>query len=369
MNDKISLFEDGIYKCLIYETDNKNKNNISINHSERGEIPYLVEGYFSEENNIKGEYNITDYCAMMEFIPENPGRDDVFLLIRDIINALDELRNSFICESDVLLKKEYIYIEKETKTIKFIGVPVILEKYDTVYDLILDLLGNIKWKKSENKSYLNVIAKFILNRDKSYSEIIDKINDIVKSPVEYLKINNIEYVDSINSSRVSSGFSEVSAPPIPPIVSGKTSFIPPKIQSKKSEIIRKNTISDIIEPKENIRKDEDMIGETTVLGVTNQPEIFPVMIRLRNNDRVIINKDIFLIGKEQTQVDYCISDNSAISRVHAKIICKNGEIFIKDNNSTNHIFVNGMLIDRDTEVRLSNGAKIRLGNEEFEFRF
>ena len=36
MNDKISLFEDGIYKCLIYETDNKNKNNISINHSERG---------------------------------------------------------------------------------------------------------------------------------------------------------------------------------------------------------------------------------------------------------------------------------------------------------------------------------------------
>ena len=77
---------------------------------------------------------------------------------------------------------------------------------------------------------------------------------------------------------------------------------------------------------------------------------------------------MFHIGKERSYVDYCISGNPTISRSHADIINKNGQFYIVDNNSTNHTYVNGEMIPSNTEIPLSHGAKIRLSNEEFEFK-
>ena len=42
----------------------------------------------------------------------------------------------------------------------------------------------------------------------------------------------------------------------------------------------------------------------------------------RRDERIVITKDIFKIGKEQSYVDYWVSDNSAVSRSHANIIKK-----------------------------------------------
>lgn len=110
-------------------------------------------------------------------------------------------------------------------------------------------------------------------------------------------------------------------------------------------------------------------GETTVL---NQGEMQqtqqPYLIRRRNNERIPINKPAFRIGKERSYVDYFIADNSAISRSHANIINKNGKYFIVDTNSTNHTYINGVMIQSNVEVELAHGMNVRLANEEFEFR-
>lgn len=94
----------------------------------------------------------------------------------------------------------------------------------------------------------------------------------------------------------------------------------------------------------------------------------PVLIRIRNNERIPINKPYFRIGKEKSYVDYFIGDNSYISRGHASIITRDGRYFIVDNNSRNHTYVNGQVITSSTEVELQNGYTIKLANEEFEFK-
>ena len=111
------------------------------------------------------------------------------------------------------------------------------------------------------------------------------------------------------------------------------------------------------------------IGETTVLGggmPVNQPD--PHLIRTKNNERIPLNKPVFRIGKERSYVDYFISDNTAISRSHANIVNHNGEFFVVDTNSTNHTYVNGAMIPSGQETKLAHGDKIRLANEDFEFR-
>lgn len=111
------------------------------------------------------------------------------------------------------------------------------------------------------------------------------------------------------------------------------------------------------------------VGETTVLSNTVEAvKNDPYLIRSKNNERILLNKPVFRIGKEKSYVDYFISDNTAISRSHANIINHNGEFVVVDTNSTNHTYVNGVMIQSGVETRLSHGDKVRLANEDFEFK-
>ena len=111
------------------------------------------------------------------------------------------------------------------------------------------------------------------------------------------------------------------------------------------------------------------IGETTVLNGSMQQAqtITPYLIRNKNSEKIMLNKPIFRIGKEKSYVDYFIGDNTAVSRSHANIITRN-TYFVVDTNSTNHTFVNGDMIQSNTETEIHHGDKIRLGNEDFEFK-
>lgn len=115
----------------------------------------------------------------------------------------------------------------------------------------------------------------------------------------------------------------------------------------------------------------DTAGETTVLNAgynTVQKQMNPYLIRKKTGERVEINKNVFRIGKEKNYVDYCISDNSAVSRSHADIIKKDNEFYIVDNNSLNHTFLNSKQIPSSQMQKLSDYMIIQLADEIFEFR-
>ncbi len=102
-----------------------------------------------------------------------------------------------------------------------------------------------------------------------------------------------------------------------------------------------------------------LFGETTI--------DYPYLIRLSTFDRIEINKPIFKIGKEKSFVDCCISNNNAVSRMHADIITQGLNYYIRDNNSTNRTFVNGVVITPDRDFQIFDGDHIMMANEAFEF--
>ena len=114
--------------------------------------------------------------------------------------------------------------------------------------------------------------------------------------------------------------------------------------------------------------DEGDSGKTVVLGMNSQD--YPVkamLVRRKNNEQILLDKETFKIGKQQGYVDYLIRDNAAISHSHANIVKKGNKYYIVDTNSTNHVFVNGQEITCNEEIPITSGAIIRLANEEFEF--
>lgn len=109
--------------------------------------------------------------------------------------------------------------------------------------------------------------------------------------------------------------------------------------------------------------------EMTMYAVTEgEPESgYPYLLRNNNQEKVMIKKDIFKIGKDQDYADFCIK-NPAVSHRHAYIIKRGNEYFIVDTKSKNHTYVNGVKIESNTEVKLENGDKISIAREELEFR-
>ena len=98
-----------------------------------------------------------------------------------------------------------------------------------------------------------------------------------------------------------------------------------------------------------------------------EPVYTSKLIRRSNNEEVLINKPVFRIGKERAKVDYCITDNNTVSRVHATIFVRDGKCYITDNNSTNRTFLNGSPVPVQTEIPLSSGDVLKFSNEEFGF--
>lgn len=106
--------------------------------------------------------------------------------------------------------------------------------------------------------------------------------------------------------------------------------------------------------------------ETTVLGGATVPTAY--LMRKKNNERIAISKQIFKLGKERRKVDYCVADNTNVSRTHADIVYKNGEFYVLDRNATNGTYVNGASVAAGQEKVLKNGDIIKLADEEFQFR-
>ena len=105
-------------------------------------------------------------------------------------------------------------------------------------------------------------------------------------------------------------------------------------------------------------------GETTLLGGAGSAAY---LIRKKNGEKIAITSQNFAIGKERRRVNYCISDNTSVSRYHAVITKKGSDYYITDQKSSNFTFVNGVQLSPYNETLLTDRSTIKLSDEEFEF--
>ncbi|MBE5946809.1 MAG: FHA domain-containing protein [Lachnospiraceae bacterium] len=103
-------------------------------------------------------------------------------------------------------------------------------------------------------------------------------------------------------------------------------------------------------------------------NLASVPKAVPYLIRVNTEERIMLSKLAFKIGKASRGVDYTVDGNGAISRQHAIILQKDGVCYIKDNKSTNHTYVNGHIVEDGVEEILTHDSMIKLGDEEFLFK-
>ena len=136
-------------------------------------------------------------------------------------------------------------------------------------------------------------------------------------------------------------------------------------KNKKADADKKDDKDD----KDAAKPKKEEIVDNTILGRDGAIKINPYLVRVNTEEKIIINKPVFKIGKASRGVDYHISGNGAVSRQHAIILHKGDSYYIKDNKSTNHTYVDQKQLEPDEEVLLKNNCTITLGDEDFTFKF
>lgn len=136
-------------------------------------------------------------------------------------------------------------------------------------------------------------------------------------------------------------------------------------QRMEQQRVNNQTSKGAVAGNVNIPSPSEGAGETTVLNAGAQASVY--MIPKKTNERVTVSGPNFTIDKERSRVNYCISDNTSVSRCHARIIRKGAQYFVTDMNSTNYTFVNGVKVMPGQETQLNNGDIVRFADEDFEF--
>ncbi len=146
--------------------------------------------------------------------------------------------------------------------------------------------------------------------------------------------------------------------PVPEIP--ETTVLNKKIQQTEPEIPETTVL--------NKKVQATGIPETTVLKPA--PKKTACLIQLRENRlRFFVNKPVFVIGRGVSGIDCAVNDNTNVSRHHAEILQSGSEYFLSVITQHEGItYLNGAELKSGARVRLSDGDKILLGDEEFEFR-
>ena len=117
-------------------------------------------------------------------------------------------------------------------------------------------------------------------------------------------------------------------------------------------------------PAERPKEQSD---ETVFFTTQNTYEYKLFALDKKNKVHIPLNKLPCTIGKARGMVDYGI-DDSSVSRMHARVECRNGHYILSDLNSTNGTYVNGMPLCPNEQIEIEPGDEIRFGNMRYCFR-
>lgn len=129
-----------------------------------------------------------------------------------------------------------------------------------------------------------------------------------------------------------------------------------------------------IADKINAAKDTNESSITEALkdipknSTSEQKEELAYLLRKRTGEKIVIDKEVFKLGKDAACVDYVVDENPTISRNHADIIHKKDGYYVKDKGSLNHTFVDGKKLEAEKTVKLESGSLLQLADEVFEWK-
>ncbi len=250
------------------------------------------------------QFKIPATLPLEQFLRKQLYKGEFLSILSNIMNQLMYFDENKMPLNKLLLNIHYMYIELSTLDVQLIYMPVNKKFADcNITEFIQTLIGSIRFANMD------------------CVELVDKILKYLDSKLMFNLEEFYNYVLSLEQDML----------------------------------------------LEDVEENDDKKSSTTILTTSsNYNNPVPYLLRIKTNELIPILAKEFMVGKSADS-NYQIIDNKKVSRRHAIFRISNGECYVRDNDSTNHTFVNGKLLQPGVEIILSNDDYIRLGDEEFRY--
>lgn len=370
-----------IVKERLDKDESINQREVDVLNSKviRGLMKPTVEG------DRKISYLAPTGVTLEEYLSSGISKNDFFLVFAQILEVTKSVdRNSFNI-NNLVMNLKYVFINKLTKEIHFIYQPILSQKISSnLASFLYTVADNTRLDLKEDLKPLNEMMAFIRGLNivtavavenyilKVYPQIYKQVKRQKPGQSEALDGLDIYYRRNEWDERKKRATDDDATSLL--VDDDATSLLVDDVEDEATSLLiddEDEATSLLIDDQEDeatsLLVEEDDDDATSLLELNKTVQSFSYLIRKSNYDRIDINKPAFRIGKERSYVDYFIQNNNAVSRIHADIITRHGEFYIKDNNSTNGTFVNGNRVQPETETQIFDGDALTFANEDFEF--
>lgn len=294
-----------------------------------------------KKDKFKLVFDFTGYMTLKGFLRTPLNKQSFSYLLNSILSNLKELQRNYFNIQYVLMDINRVMVNPSTKKVYFIYIPIqFFDSGKSLKDLLLAIVQTASFSNTEDTSYVREYIR-ILNTGINFS--VFELEEYINS------ISGADYYDAYNhhanicprcGKEIPFGYNYCMDCGSKKLVNTYHENIPIINQKEK--------------PINNFHSNVNSACSA-------------YLVRKKTGEQIFISNSPFKLGKEPVNNDYCISNNRAISRSHAKIILSGEHFYIVDNNSTNKTYVNGIPIQPFAEFEFFSGDKIRLGNEDFTF--
>lgn len=303
-------------------------------------------------NKAEYYYDITSKKSLKNIAESGKfGYEEIIMIAKELNRLINEVKRYLLPPENIILDYENIYIDLEQKKVFFCYNPVyaldiedgIRELFRNFLELIdhsdrrtVELAYDIYCKVMKENFTINGIIENIENMD----NIVDNsytYEDNYKSKSEEVLINDDYYRDEKGNT----------------IFGNIKEFI-------KGVFAVDNTV---------VNENAEFFDETMLLcdSGKNADDIYICFTNVENGEVLCIPGVPCVIGKSVDKCDVIINED-VISRVHAKLVKNNGEIFIEDMHSSNGTFVNDVKLQANKQILLRENDRIRLADIEYIYQ-
>lgn len=345
-----------------------------------GQVPGLLRGSLVRKGNtFKLIYNISGFISLKEFLVNPLNKQSFARLLNNILNNLKALQRAYYNYQFILMDMNAVMVNPATQQVSFVYVPITFyESGTSLKEFLLSIVQCCSFAPGENTDYVREYIKilksginfsvfdldeyikglYVDNQSGSQNKKCSRCGSLIQPNVNFcsscgMKVSGIQVENMqgvYDPSKVVIRPQLHKSKQIPQTQGPVMNHIPPSVaQNRYSETITHSVVG----------------TEQSVPAVPCPQNAY--LTRCKTGAQIPICSEQFRIGKDPYNSEYCVSDNSAVSRCHAVIKAVNGKWFINDLNSTNKTYVNDRIVYPFMDIELSNGVSIKIANENFIF--
>ena len=322
----------------------------------------------------KLEYTGTQGVPLTNVLRHGVDKQLYYHIVAQLLTVLDTAATCGFNMPNIVLDPDYITYDTDSRELWLFYLP--LWYNESTNDGIVNCLRRIstfaEYRSKEDFSSVDGFMNFVCRAD----------GFTVGEAMEYIRREAPEAVPAPKRPAAAA-----SQPARPQVSRPEPTRIPEPVRQRQPDPqdMAQAIINGINEgSREFMQTEEPRLPEPKIIPSLNEekrpvvPELkkrdiprpvvkYPTLTRRATGVTVNIDKPVFRIGKERDKVDFCVTENRTVSRLHATIYSRNGSCFVEDNNSTNRTYINGTPVLPDREIKLKSGDVLKLSDEEFDF--